>query len=857
MRKGWDLRARSVSGSVLVALTLLLGAGCSEEAQSRDAGPEADGGHQLQDAGLAHDAARSGDAAPQADAAQTDDAAGPWTPPPLTERQAPLDGPWRLAARFGQVGGGWGPPVLDEEVQVPGIYYPPWPEGDQTLQLRYERPLEVPAAWRGAPAGDWHVLLELDSVDYRAAVSLGDADLGSHEGYLGRFALDLGGRTQGTLQVVAEDLRQDFDVLESVERKTVQGIDPTAWGINVAGILEPVRLRLVGPLYLRNAFAATLRAGDPARVRLAAELVSLRGGPLDATVGYEIVGPAGEVLAGGEYPAPDVTLQPGEAVAALHDLDLSGLPQGDVLTVRLAARFGERNSDARTASLLNRRVEASGGRLLINGVPTFVKGAGVYFTARLLPKATPEDLPGYEADRALYRQRCEQLAVATREVGASWVRPAHHVPPRPFHQQMLAGGVLVAQDFPLMWATDYQSLPEDEIMRQLDEWIWRVAAEPAVALVSLHNEAEMRQPDPARLERTQRLLGRMITRVRELAPHLVVVGASGGRSTSRFPPDPDYGVDDDVQDVHNYLNSIWSPLFGYRELPWAIERLAQSDGRPVLWSELGAVFTEHFAYLILLTDRIVVDDPPGMTTLRRIVEDNLVVGETRYSLPQLYAAVSCMKYEQVAAGDLSDCMAEQLATRDDAFLIQRARDYFFADRAQADGPADGEPLVTLMHIAASWLAAQMLEARMIWLRGGELAGYFPWDQPGLGYPMSLSTSRDLSQIFGEAADPERWRPGTRALVAAANAPRTLYARTATPGEDVEVFLINDAEETDASVDVAIAGTVLASYPVRLAASAVTPLTVPAALAAQRSGSVAELRLLVGGQQVSRYSLLLP
>jgi hypothetical protein len=790
-----------------------------------------------------------------------------WAPPAQAERQRSLDGSWHLLVRKRVAGAAWGSPLHDGPVQVPGSFYLGREDEELEFQLAFSRRLELPAAWACAPALGFHALAEFDSVDYWATVALDGEVLGRHTGYLGRFAVDLGARVSGELQVEASDLRQKMagvhdasDIANATTpRRTVQAVEPSNWGMNVAGILESTRLRLVGPLYLRNAFAATLEAGSPATVRVGAELVALAAGPLEAEVRYELLGPTGAVVAEGDFVVAAPTLAAGEAHAAVADVAVPSL--GEATRVRVTVAVAGTVSDLREEAFVRRRVAVQENRLLVDGAPEFAGGPGAYVTARALPLDTLDraaDFTGYVADAALLATRSDALGAAVRQTHARWLRLAHFVPVRLVHERLAASGLLLYQDFPLTWLVDWDALDEAEILAQLEEFVWRVSAQPAVAVVALHNEPEVDQTDPRRLQRAQRLIEQMIARTRQLAPQLVVIGSSGGAGTAAFPGDKGYPVDDDLLDVHRYLNSVWNSLFGYRQIPEAIAELAaRGGGRPVLWSEGGAAYDTHLGYLMLLTDEIEPANPPQAAAVRASIEGTLIFAGQRLSLREFYAGVSCLFHEGVSRSDLpavQACIAGHVAARDDRLLIERAQDFFFAHRVRALAPPDANPVVTWRRVVADWLATQFFEARIQWLQGGDLVGYLPWDQAQLGYPMDLLP---VTELFAQFADGTDCRSDTRAIIAAAHAPRAVYVRTLVAGTGAEVLLLNSGVAAEATLKVEVGGVERTAIAQTIAASSVTTLTLSAASLAPLRGEVVELRLELPDGAPTSYRIYVP
>jgi len=764
-----------------------------------------------------------------------------------------------MSVRYRAPGGDWESAGEAREVAVPGTYYPHFSSEDREVELSFERDVVVPDAWGCHLDNGGRTLVELDSVDYRATVEWisedGEAaEIGRHEGYLGRFAVDLGGRRKGRLRVKAWDLREGSgEWVESVERTTLQGIDPTGWGINVSGIRESVRLRLTGAVYLRNAFAAAVALGDPATIRFGAELLKVRADQdLDSIrwqvlAGEEAPGrQGGEVLAEGSIPAPSLLLLQEDEAEQFAEVEVPGLPPSFRGWARLAVLdFAGVTSDVRVVPLWLRRVDVAGNRLRVDGSETYLKGTGLIGITRLLP-VEPGSTPGerYFAHSSSLDERMAAVVEVLRKAHVSWIRPAHHLPLRRFHETWRAGDLLVYQDFPLHWHTDFEALTPGEIRRQFDELLWRVASEPAVGLLATHNEAEIKDPEHADGETVHALIESLMRRAAKLAPHLTTIGSSGSAGTAVFPPDPAFATGDAIVDKHAYFGGHFTPLMGFRDIPAAVEGIGASDGRPVIWSELGGGWQAHFEYLLGLGDTIVEDDTEA--ELRRWFVRN---GQ-QYSTRQVYAIVSCRFFERASDADLAACVAEQAVPANDALLIERAREHYFADRAAVTRPADGELQLWRRRITTEWLAAQLYEARIQHLSGGDFAGTIPWDlSVDIGFP---AVTVKMSPRAAEAA------PDARKAVAAAYAPVAVYARPMKTGEAAEVMVLNDGEEVDATLELSVGGTVLGSKQIVLGAAAVTRPDTSALIGAaeEHPGEIATLRLLLHGELVSSYRLVL-
>lgn len=794
------------------------------------------------------------DAGMDADAGPDGGDPGGWNPPPVDARLVTLDDPFELSVRSREGQGQWGAPVELGPVTVPGFYYLPFHGENRALEyeLTFRRAIQLPASWAGAHSAGFHPLVEFESADYFCEAEIEDPQggtfpLGTHQGYIGRFGFEMGQLEAGTLVVRTRDIRQSTEdvEVEEVARTTVQGIDPTGWGINVTGLIEPVHLRLVGPLYLRNAYVAALVPGDPAMVRFGIEIVPWISGHFEARLDFEIQAD-GTTVASGSFDVSATAEAPGRPVAVFHQADLVGLPiwqPGEsALEANMRLIHQGTITDVRTVYLYNRRLTIESNRFRLGDRPVFLRGGGVYVTSRLLPVHPDATTEPYQADRTHLEGALRHLAESLVEVHADLVRPAHHVPVRPFHQTMRAHGLLVYQDFPLHWNTDYEVLEQDEILRQLDEFLWRVAAEPAVVMVALHNEPEIHDTSGERT-RTRDLIQAMIARTREMAPHLVVVGASGCRGTAVFPPDNDLPVPDDVVDAHSYLASHWQPFTGFDQIGEHAGRLAETDGRPATWSEMGGGWARHFDYLLSLDDAIIEDERT------QALEEWFQVAGVQLTVRQAYALISCRHFDQVPDAQLADCIEAQAVETNDPLLVARAKDYYFKDRMEILRPEVADPLRWRRRISASWLAAQLYESRLLHLTGGAMGCTVPWDNLlDLGFPAAIDW---LGQRITETA------PDTRAILAVACAHRTVYARSIQHGQPLPVAVLNDVEAFTGTVAVRVETTPILSREIDVAAHSAALVEVPWSALAGYTGRIVTIELQIGGSPVAKRRLLVP
>lgn len=697
------------------------------------------------------------------------------------DRSVDLTGTWQARVRVRRPGADWGDATALGVVWVPGWYFPfpRFPTEDLDAELVYERALTWPAAWACDPSEGWRALVEFDSADYRAVVRLDDAALGEHVGYLERFAVPLPWKTSGTLVVSLGDGVRDVESRGGVEHyphTTLQGVDTGGWGVNPVGLPGGVRLRLVRGAYLRAVYAAVVEHDEDAtRLRVGLAVEAFVEGPLRARI--RVVDPDGRELALDEAP---LALGDGEAFVevAVPPLPRAGVgapPPEHRVEVTLLA--GDAVADARNAPLVNRQVALVGASLQVNGHDHFARGAGLHHLYRALGVGTADDAPGsYVAldddKEAAYTARLREAMRA----GARWIRPGHFLPDPVFLRAARRLGLLVYQDFPLHWNTDLEALPPAEIARQLRGFLWRVAAEPAVALVATHNEAEFEETDPDELAQVQTLLHDLRDIAARTAPHLLTVACSGCRATARFPPAPEYAIAEPIADAHGYPGSWWQPHVGYRALGTVVQRLAD-DPLPVFWSEMGNGWSLHFGYLVAVDDDL-EPSAPELVAVRRQIEAWLRGPDGRpLNLRTFYAAVRCSQTQGLTGPALTTCVADQLE-RGDAALVAWARDYYFADRWRVEG-APTDPLAAGALISAHWLATQIFESRWQWAQEAGLLGVIAWERPENAFPFSSAGGRVPAAALERARD----------ILAAANAP--VAASLAVADDALDVRLVND------------------------------------------------------------------
>jgi hypothetical protein len=759
-----------------------------------------------------------------------------------------LDGTWAAAVRTRVPGGDW---TLYEplgDVTVPGWYFPfpRFPTSDRDVQLTYRRRVEWPARWGCVPAAEsgLRALVELDSADYAASVRLDRRVLGTHTGYLGRFAVELPWGASGDVVVDLDDLVRDVDRrggMEAFPHVSLQGADTGGWGVNPVGLPGGVRLRLVRRTYLRAAYAAVVsRDGDRATVRLGLATESFApSGRLAAEVA--VVDPSGGVIA--EHTAPVVPDDRGEAFAEVEVESLAPPAPGTVgaYEARITLTSDGEIADERTVPVADRIVSLGERSLVVDGVERFARGAAIHHTYRFAPFEDGYVEGTYVAADADLERAYRDVVGQARAAGVEWLRLGHIVPDPLFFRVAREEGVFVAQDLPLHWNTDFDALPPDEIARQARELVWRVAAEPAVALVSLHNEAEFLEDDAGEIETCQQLIDDLHDVARAVAPHLVAVGCSGCRATARFPPDDAYPVADAISDAHAYYGSWWSPSHGWASIPSRVAGLVDGATRPVLWSEMGNGWTRHYVYLAALESDLEPASPPELAALRRSLEPWLVAPDGRQlDLAQFYALAYCYEELGTPLAELEACVAATLAERTDADHIAWARAYFLGDRLAVEGdPAD--PVTAGVLVAAHWLAAQIFASRWQWAAGAGFLGTFAWERPENAYPAAPNGAGDLEI-------PTAALVRSQTIAAAANAP--VAASVSRAGDGAEIRVVNDGAAATFDLELSTGGGEPWRTSLAVPARGGGAAAVPASALVGAGGRVVSVRVARGGELVA-------
>ncbi|MBI3926046.1 MAG: hypothetical protein HY319_10935 [Armatimonadetes bacterium] len=697
---------------------------------------------------------------------------------PLT-RVLDLDGEWTLHQGTQSRG-----------VAVPGIYR----SRETDVCLIFERDVTLPQAWR---AGQDRLILELGRVDYSARVFLDGHLLGTCEGYCGPVRLDatrtLRRQPSARLRIEVRDVWEDREK----PRRTVQGVDNIVWGTNFSGLNESVRLiRTPGPC-----ITGMIPMGGAARPRLRVRVHNYgAAGPARLQALATPDGFAGGTLKG----AVEVRLVPG--VNRL-EVPLTGPARAwsperpGLYRLRLSVSTKQGLACQSTYPLGLRSVRLHEGRFELDGRARFLGAVDLYGELQASHFKTAEE--NYQTDRRWARDNCSRAVRFLKEVGLDMVRVPHNLQPDYFYGACDRGGLLVYQDFPLIWGYDLEVLDAGRVEKMFEELLWRIGCHPSVVVVSCTNEYAGKPEDKAAA-----LVGRLIRRTREVDPERLVVGNSGGLGRAFWPPAmTSPAVADDWLDVHRY----WRPDEGLDSMvrqfeSWESNWLRMKEVRPAFLSECQA--------------------PAALRAL--FVQPSQLSQRIRAPLPR-----------DLGGGTLLESLRKLWSERrkgqkpgTDAELMEVLRESLLGDSAAA-------PAATLGELGGEWLARLTLETRIRW--GRPFCGLAFW---------SLCP---VVEIPGEAGwRTYTWPPPTSGLepLRRALAPVAVYART--QGDTIRAWVVSE-EAVQGEVALEVAGARAWSAPVRVGEQGVLPLKIPAA--ALRPGRVHRLVLYRDGKLLAEFRFL--
>lgn len=435
-----------------------------------------------------------------------------------------------------------------------------WNTQDPTLlyyegTVWYRLQFEVNAEPAEEQPGSHRSFLSFGAVNHTARVFLDGAELATHVGGFGPFAVEVTGRVgPGPHSLVVQ-------VNNRREPTRIPAMRSDWW--NFGGITRSVSLIHVPETFLRDAWVTMAADG-----RIVGGATVDGPGADNAVVSIDFVGNdiGAEVVDGRFEIAADVAASlerwaPGAAV--LHPIRW----RCAVAPAETKSQAGDQIEDQIEDEVGLRTVRVDGNRIYVNDAETFLRGISLH----------GEGPTG--GRRAHGTDDATTLLGWAEELGANFVRLAHYQHDEHMVREADRRGLLAWCELPVYWGIAF----EDETvlangLAQADELVRRDRSRASVILWSVANET---LPGDDRL----RFLGALVDRVRALDPTRLTTAALLTLPSA----DPALHIDDplgelvDVVAINQYLG--W--YYGDREDIPAI-RFSTDFGKPIVFSELGA-----------------------------------------------------------------------------------------------------------------------------------------------------------------------------------------------------------------------------------------------------------------------------
>lgn len=418
-----------------------------------------------------------------------------------------LDGEWRLTM----------PDGTDHSVSVPGSY-PSQIDGlrEYSGWVVYSREIQIPGSWKGS-----RVFIRFGAVDYFCEVLVNGTRVGEHEGGYTPFEFSIGDCVR-----YGEPNEISVRVLDVVGKDTVDGFaaeeipkGKQMWYGNAAGLLQSVWLEARASRYIESV------AIDPyidspcavVRVRFNDRVKGVLRVCVDAPTGADAILPA-EIAVDADEAALSIPIPH----PALWSPDSAALYRASVTLV-----VDGEEVDAVEAQFGMRKIEARGGRILLNGEPIFLAGA-----------LDQDFYPGTEYVAPSEEYLRDQFLKA-KDLGLNCLR-IHIKAADPRYLDMADRlGLLVWYEIP-NWVT----LTEGAKRRAGDTLKAMLARDhnhPSLVIVSIINEAW--GVDLSKLDHQEWMAG-MYDAAKALEPTRLIVDNSACESN--------FHVKSDIEDFHGY-----------------------------------------------------------------------------------------------------------------------------------------------------------------------------------------------------------------------------------------------------------------------------------------------------------------
>ena len=343
----------------------------------------------------------------------------------------------------------------------------------------WTRTFNLPKSDRGRLA-----LLRFEGISNQATVYLNGHQLGSHWGYT-PFWFDVsrelvyGGKN--TLRVDIDDrlLLNTVPGGASLDPKVPpEKAGPEYWGIawlNYSGIIRPVELVLA-----RSALVTSLRWQPHLDSGFQRASIDLAAGFYASHPGrYRINGrleKGGRTVAVFQGPFVNAIPRKVEDISARFQVlkpELWSPDSPSLYTLKVLLDWNGTVADQRTQEVGFRTISASGGRILLNGKPIFLKGVDRH---DIYPKS------GFTADPSVLRSDLQEI----KALGANYVRSVHYPPDPRLPELADRIGLLVSEEIPA-WADFSRPDVVTKCLGMLHELITRDYDHPSIIMWLIGN----------------------------------------------------------------------------------------------------------------------------------------------------------------------------------------------------------------------------------------------------------------------------------------------------------------------------------------------------------------------------------
>jgi beta-mannosidase len=348
--------------------------------------------------------------------------------------------------------------------------------------------------------GKKHNILEFKGVDYKSEIFLNGKKLGEHEGYFAPFKFDITDKLRtdepNILQVNVVSGEPSDKPLPISPRMKIKGINNShdsrpgslSASSNVAnsgGIWNQVLIRTTGPETIDNSYVTTELSDDfkEAKLKFNYSLSNLEEEERDVTLQIKYR-PRGETdPEKARILTQQIHLKPGSNNVQLESTEINPLlwetyERGKPNLYEMETQIidnGEVSQEEKSQFGIRKlEKDPDTGALLLNGKSIFQRGIN-YIPSLWLSSYSMDD---YKADLKMMK-----------DANLNSVRVHASVLPQEFYSLCDEEGMLVYAEFPLTWASGYDSKFTEEAKSQYTEFIQHYRKHPSIFIWNAHNES--------------------------------------------------------------------------------------------------------------------------------------------------------------------------------------------------------------------------------------------------------------------------------------------------------------------------------------------------------------------------------